>query len=466
MSTAKAKAPLATSTASQIAKPGLQFATASFVDKASAVVQTEPHWPRSCLLHGSLYGVPLGAAGGAENRPRPDDVQLVWGEHGDDVAATLASTALAPADASARRAYERLLAAFTGNLVDRIDSADGPRRRRGAGARRRLREPAGRRRRHRSPARRCRRRLARGRPPRARRGGARRRGRGAEQGRRGNEDRLRQRRRTLHVVSKDAQRADMMSWGETDSERDTKRVVPELAGRAAPNTREVRQAAPRFYAPLEPLVAVRGARRSLRHGGDGRASGDGKLHCRYPAQVIRAIEQVIDGAEDPAVARHRGGPRRGDAAGARAAVAQPVLGDTGSPPSPPPSTGSDAKATKSRMVAEAALRFGSTEAIYDGTSGARSRKVKMAGGATRQLTDERIADQLRRFSMVAGTDPYPVGITAWSQPWVPLWLEWEIRLDIADTLDGWTLGALDYEARRSPDARRRRRRVRFAAAAC
>ena len=113
--------------------------------------------------------------------------------------------------------------------------------------------------------------------------------------------------------------------------------------------------------------------------------------------------------------------------------------------------GLDGKATKSRMIAEAALRFGSTEAVYDGTSGAFSRKVKMAGGATRQLTDERIADQLRRFSLYQGVDPDPVGVTAWSQPWVPLWLEWEIVLDLGDRLEGWSLASVDLQAAAGAD---------------
>jgi hypothetical protein len=46
--------------------------------------------------------------------------------------------------------------------------------------------------------------------------------------------------------------------------------------------------------------------------------------------------------------------------------------------------------------------------------------------------------------MVAGTDPF-LGTAIIGLIWVPLWLAWEIRLDIADTLDGWTLGAVDYE---------------------
>jgi len=102
--TLAARAPLATSAASLIPKPGLQVATAAFVDQASKVIQTEPQWPRSSLLHGSVYGVATGAIAGVEQRPNANDIQLVWGEHGEDVSAVLASIALAPDDASARRA--------------------------------------------------------------------------------------------------------------------------------------------------------------------------------------------------------------------------------------------------------------------------------------------------------------------------------------------------------------------------
>ena len=444
----KARAPLATSAASQVARPGLQFATATFVDKASAVVQSEPHWPRSSLLHGSVYGVPVGralaASADVDQRPRADDVQLVWGEHNDDVAAALASSALASDDASARRAYERLLAAFTGNLVDRIDSADGlvdieewehaagyaSRPGGDAGTDRLLEGADG------GP-------LSVGRHA---RGAVVRASAAALKSKAGATTQVAfgRQRKDLHVASKDAHRAQMISWGETEDERETRRVAPEAAGRAAPKAREVRQAAPRFYTPLEPLVAVRGAKRSLRHGGDGRASGDGTLHCRYPAQVIRAIDQVIDGADVL--------PTLGSAALpdevlllARELVLHNPYWASWLAALAAARHALDAKATKSRMLAEAALRFGSTEAVYDGTSGAFSRKVKMAGGATRQITDERIADQLRRFSLVQGVDPDPVGVTAWSQPWVPLWLEWELALELDDRIDGWQLGSVDLE---------------------
>ena len=56
-----------------------------------------------------------------------------------------------------------------------------------------------------------------------------------------------------------------------------------------------------------------------------------------------------------------------------------------------------------------------------------------------------LADQLLRHSMFVGAEPSPIGITAWSQPWVPTWLEWEAELDLTDTLRGWLLDAVDLD---------------------
>ena len=62
-------------------------------------------------------------------------------------------------------------------------------------------------------------------------------------------------------------------------------VAPQPATEPKAEVREVRRPAPRFHVPMEPVVAIRGARRSLRHQGDGRFSPDGKLQCRWPSQV-------------------------------------------------------------------------------------------------------------------------------------------------------------------------------------
>ena len=62
---------------------------------------------------------------------------------------------------------------------------------------------------------------------------------------------------------------------------------------AAVEPRVVDRPAARFTFPDDPLVAVRGGGRSLRHGNDGRGSADGKLTCRWPTHVITEISGVI-----------------------------------------------------------------------------------------------------------------------------------------------------------------------------
>jgi len=106
------------------------------------------------------------------------------------------------------------------------------------------------------------------------------------------------------------------------------------------------------------------------------------------------------------------------------------------------SHGVDPKATSRRMVAEAALRFG-VDAVYDGRTAAFQSSATARARSSADLTGQLAADQIRRFSLVAGVDPDPVGVTAWSQPWIPLWLEWEALVEVSDRLDGWRLGPVD-----------------------
>lgn len=425
--------------------------TSVFADAASASYYAEPSWPRSSLLHGSVYGVPIAAGTMVENRPAASAVDVTWGAHDHDVAATLAASTLAPgatpAAAAERRGHERLLAAFTGGLIDRIDSGDGvvdveewehaagftsqPGGSRGTdrlldggdnatlGAGRHARAAAAARQRTETE------------------------GSGIKLGF------ATQRKGLVVFDKKEQQREDMARWGEGNEERSERDDRERKTQAPVAQAREVTRPAPRWFAPAEPMVAVRGAGRSLRHGHDGRMSQDGKLRCRYPSQVIRAIDQVIEGAELLPSLGTAALPDEVMLLAREALMHNPYLAGwlaaTASA-----LRGGDAPATRRRMVAEAALRFGSTEAVYDGTSGAFSRKVKTAGQRTRTLTDDRIADQLRRFSLVRGVDPDPVGITVWSQPWVPLWLEWEVTLTLADRADAWALGAVDLEPVTAP----------------
>ena len=55
------------------------------------------------------------------------------------------------------------------------------------------------------------------------------------------------------------------------------------------------------------------------------------------------------------------------------------------------------------------------------------------------------------MSLRVGTEPSPVATTAWVQPWVPLYLEWQLSLRLDDTLTRWTLCDVDLEPAGDPD---------------
>src|SRR5262249_5312628 len=96
-----------------------------FADRAVSVAAARPHWPRSTLLHGVVYGVPVAGPGVAGHRPRPAAVHVSLGPPTDGGAAVLAGAGLGLTGADERRAIERVLAAFTGQLLPRLGTADG-----------------------------------------------------------------------------------------------------------------------------------------------------------------------------------------------------------------------------------------------------------------------------------------------------------------------------------------------------
>ena len=63
-----------------------------------------------------------------------------------------------------------------------------------------------------------------------------------------------------------------------------------------------------------------------------------------------------------------------------------------------------------------------------------------------------VAAELSRASYLVGTSPSPLGVTAWRQPWVPLWLEWRVELVGSDTLEDWALGDLDFVQKAGADS--------------
>jgi hypothetical protein len=416
-----------------IGREGLFAGAAS---QLAAAVVLEPY---SSLLHGVIHGVPVTGPVVADQRPRSEDVSVAVGFHNDDLAAQFAADgeALSSAD---RRAVERLVSGFTHDLLAGMGDPNGLFRieqdEHGSGFSSRPGEPG--------PVERI---VEPGAAADLPGTGAQ---RSARRGIRSAEEirsikteltwsKLRQPKVAGHSVEHFRRLREI---------RDDDR--PKGSGGAAPAAvRSIRRPTPRYFEPMEPMLAVRDANRSLRHGHDRRRSPDSRLPCRLPAQVATEIEGVIGGGEltedfprgaiPPEIARlvHNAMILDPYLAPWRAQVA---ARSKGLPTGP----------VRNRMFAETALRFAADGRVA--SFGAALRKEVASSYA-----DAVVAAGAGRFSLIGGVDSDPIGVTAWAQPWVPLWLEWSVELDLGDRLEGWNLTTIDLEPQSDEGALTKRR---------
>ena len=91
------------------------------------------------------------------------------------------------------------------------------------------------------------------------------------------------------------------------------------------------------------------------------------------------------------------------------------------------------------------VAFSPTAAKAKAVRGSRALAQPVVPGLRQQQS--LVADELMRFSLYSGADPDLVGVTTWAQPWVPMWLEWEVKVEGLDpaTIDEWSLGSVDLE---------------------
>lgn len=421
----------------------------------------------AALLQGSVVGVPLAGQGGLDEAPRSERMAASVGLDVDDIAAAFAAPHLrsgAPAD---RLTGERLLAAFTGNLLaglgepdglddledrehtDTFDSAPGPPL---PSARAdTLREQDA---------------LPRG--PFA----VGRKGRSAQAGQTLSARLLPEVRRVDGGIGWSGLIDDsaVTSARERESARRTSQLsVPSTrkAGAGGKGRERIRPA-PRIFRPVAPMIGLRGARPHPRHHGDGLYDDAGILRCRYPGEAVPGIEGTVEGA-----------------------LLVPTLGNGAVPPevvslvreavlldpwadrwlAAAASTGDDASAFRVRLAAERVRLLGD-DGTYDPSgrsavvASRRSGTQPLAGQplhardgtpqvrATRQARAEMnspllssVASELAVFSLLRGSPPSPVALTIWRQPWVPMFLEWQVTVRGTDTLAGWELTGRDLTGR-------------------
>ncbi len=389
-----------------------------------------------CLLHGSVLGVPVGAdpLPEADDRPAPDALSVAVGTDVDDVVAAFGAAGLGlPPDA--RRLAEDLLAAFSMGAVSRLGSADG------------LDEVAAREHENGfwslpgSPleaARADRLRVEDTLPVGPDTVGRKGRGSGV----------------AAEAVAGLAWRStiDLVEPGRT--RLSGRRRVEEATRPPASTTaqaRSVPRPAPRYVRPQPPLVALRGAHPSHRHHGDGLADGSGTLLCRYPRSAVPRWDGLVDGAVVLPSLGSGAIPPEVLTVVREAVLLNPYGSDWLAAAGAPDD--SVLEPFRTRLAGEMVRLYG-TEGRYDGTTpldpvpaAAAQAGDPWAHEVAREQPEYlMVTAALAGLSTLRGTPPSPVALTTWRQPWVPLWLEWQVTLGGSDTLRGWHLDGLDLEA--------------------
>ena len=194
---------------------------------------------------------------------------------------------------------------------------------------------------------------------------------------------------------------------------------------AGMSVRNITVAGETWELPVAPVVTVRGAVRSLRHGYDGRLTADGTLACRVSGQECTALQGLVNGSDIVAPLGNGALPPECDSLLQELVLDDPN-GVTDIAAFAASASGLPEAAVLGRLQAEQVLRW--------------DVSLPAAG-----------KDLLRSLSLRSGTDASLIATTSWAQPWVPLYLEWQLSLRVNGELGSWTLSDVDLDPTADPD---------------
>ncbi len=198
----------------------------------------------------------------------------------------------------------------------------------------------------------------------------------------------------------------------------------------------VRRSLPRFFHRNDPVVLLQGARRSFKHGADGRFTPEGELVCRLSGFCVRSL--TVRAGDGPPLTIHgddlltRGVGSGGVPPECEELLREAVLLDPGSAASV------SAAATASPVhgpiiAAQPAMQSVVLNTMVEQTVwwALRNPAVDPAPIVSR--------------SGYNGQLPSPVAITPPQHPWVPLHLDWEAEVDLSPGgIDDWDLDEIDF----------------------
>jgi hypothetical protein len=365
-----------------------------------------PKVPPFVLLHGALCGVKANGEQAPDLKPDPAAIDVAVGGSGFGAFAAL----LGEGTAEQRDASERVLAAFNSGLLARVDAPDGIVA---------IDED-----RHASAfvgisdgTRPVPDRVAEGDPFHA-----------PDAGTPSSSDAPPESAAPAHAVLRDRGEHDVATAAAAVSEPSPGPLPEPRVFRDVPTSR------PRFFVPADIALLLRGGRRNLRHGGDGRFNATGELICRLSHELVLQVGGVLRESDLPAGLRSLGSsrvPKECDWLLRETVLTDPYR--TAERTSwTPSSLAAQSDAVEARLHAETALRH------------------PPEGSPFQQRPDRDGSGNLVRAALGALAGD-PVGIQRWCQPWVPLWCEWDLSARVDEDLARWILGPTDLAARRLPD---------------
>jgi hypothetical protein len=197
---------------------------------------------------------------------------------------------------------------------------------------------------------------------------------------------------------------------------------------------QVPRALPRWFHAADPVLLLSGARRSARHGGDGRFDPEGRLACRISGSCVQML----------AASEARGTQRvavRGPEVLARAL-------DNGSVPFECEELLQELALLDPGSAPAAARAVAARTRSSDEASRERAQRFAVEQTAWWALRDGDVdADRLVRFSGLAGTLPSPLAVTPPRRPWNPIHADYEVEVRPAlRPGDDWALEEIDTEA--------------------
>ena len=250
----------------------------------------------------------------------------------------------------------------------------------------------------------------------------------------------------------------------TPSGQEARQSASGAPAAAKPAVRTERRPAPPRYVPSDPYLAVRGAGRSLRHGGDGRWSSDGKLLVRSPSQLVNEFRGVLAGADVMAALPTGAVPPEATALAREAVLVTPHLSSWLAGIAADRAAGGRGRgrgvreAYEARLSAEHLLRY-DVSGAYSTKAGTRAVSEPVVDALWRAGDPDadaiRLVSAIREHSVLVGVEPSPVGVTAWAQPWSPMWLEFSVDVHStgasAATTSAWALEQTDLGPREGTD---------------